>query len=593
MEERLNPGEILQTCNQKMQEAEMYAGFTGIARQPNRPVLLVFLGEHDPSCIEEVRRTLEMNWPQHSNEIICKTYATPEAFQKAIQPDQEGNIELEDCIIEQCEQRKGFRTTSDVIIGYFLNLTQDGIAFADILNQPFDTPVGGAMTRFVFAVGRFSRSKEKRTSCEVLNRIRDLANENQAVWRNTHVVSLGDYMYGGGVIAAENKAENYAIAVEMLLIYNSVGSSMILPYATVETGHFITGSFKRIGKPRNRINQSVLFRYLERCQKIAAQAEEEHVAQRGDLDRMYQECVDLTRQLFDRDVMPKFPKEEDMRGFPNEVVDVSGTDELGGEDRTCGVWTGYRKLYFEEAVKNSLGDPMKLSKKFEWELGKKNNCAQIQQLFEALKEKIEEQEMIPFTPRDNSFREYGIAAAVKVFNELTLSALKQAIEHLQENARGYQECIARIQGRIHPNDEQIQIYYSAKVDHYLGMTPELLNEMRSPCAEFALKDRMLSFYEKILLSEPDLKLPFEQELQKRTDVATANQRIQEVLLVTPAEMESDMRMHIRGADHLIGDYVLVNPKVVAGEMGGTRFEVGRTDCLDRIAFYAYSVSTIL
>ena len=604
---------LLQKCKMKMQKRESNAAFGMVSLVPNKPLLLIFLGKHKEDYIEEVKRTLDMNWVAHSQSMLYKKYETPEKFQAALNEDEDGNIELEDAVISQCNVNKGFVSPANVILAYFLNVDEDTEKFIEILDKPFSPVAAGVITRFLFVMGKTSRTKDKKRMKQTLSCLDSYAKgENKRNWIRNYAVIMSDCMRGGATISEEEIVDRYSVFAELLLIYNSrnnnsgEGFTLILPELTEENNNFITSAFKRKEKPRDEINRVVLWKYIELCMRKSSEVDDEI-----SVEDMRETCKRIGENFLNEEVGPKLPTNEDMKGLPFGVTKASEVGEIPNregklDDKTFGVWKLYKKKYFQDIVANSISKEEGLEFYLEKELGALG-CGRINDKFDSLLRIIKEDEdffeFFKIASGNESLLQYGLKATAETMKQQMILSLEKVIKSLIQKAGEYQEELAHFSRVVYPQDLEIKEYYEPLMSNYLDMAESqgVIDKVKTPCLEDELEKRIDTMYENLLNSDQGrrLLLSFEEELQARTGVIAANALIAATLFVTEAQMQEVIQMPLVGVDK-IGDYSFVNPNAGFVTMADGAlfndskiFPVSRTDCLDRVAFYKFTISNII
>jgi hypothetical protein len=592
--------ELVWSCKNKAKEGTRQTGIGRTIRKPQRPLAILFLGEHNRNCREEVERTLRSCWPAGGyNSVSITGYETPERFRRALTCDNNGRMELEDLIIEQCKNQKSFQVHTDVILAYFLNLDgADAEEYLELLDEKPDVGTGGRITRVVFAMSSCQRRSEKEQVRHRLERLSQLAQEDkEQVWRSTVVVSLSNNLYDGSTLDEEQFEEGYSLAVEMLQLYNSArlpeDPSVSFPNANDPDYNLVTGAIKRIEKPFDEIVRTVLWQYLRSCQSACSdQAGDERISVQDLLKMCNQAMLDFLNQR----VYADLPVNADLGGLPNGVTLPRDAGEDGGTDRTCGVWKAYKEKYYVSKVDEACGSDEALQDYFEDYFSQRYSCGVFRAEFAVLARELQEKgaAFYPNAPTGSTeLAAFGRYAAHCRMVERALPAMIAAARQLSQDAETYVSSLDRLAVDLNPQDDSVINFYSPEVKGYLDALPAdngVKAKMKRPCGEEKLRERVEEFFDEVM-NCAFLKLPFDEELARRIGQAQASHVLSNVLNQPETAMGICARMYLNNL-YSIGDIVLLNTG--AGFASGTAiagvpFQVSRSDCVDRIAFYKFRV----
>jgi hypothetical protein len=595
--------ELVWSCKNKAKEGTRQTSMGTTIRVPQRPLAILFLGSHDRNCRAEVERTLSFCWPAGGyNSVSITSYETPEQFRKALTYDENDHMELEDLVIEQCKNQKNFQVHTNVILVYFLNLDQeDAEEYLELLDEKPDLGTGGLITRVVFAMSSCQRRTEKEQVHQRLNQLSQMAQEDRnQVWRNTIVVSLSNNLYDGSTLDEEQFGEGYSLAVEMLQLYNSArlpGDPVIyFPMANDPEYNLVTGAIQRIQKPFDEIVRTVLRQYLYSCQIACSdQAEDKRVNGQELLEMCNQAMLDFMNQR----VYGALPVNADLGGLPNGVTQPRDAGEDGGTDRTCGVWKAYKEKYYVGKVDEACGSDEALQDYFEDYFSQRYSCGVFCSEFAGLALKLQEKgsQFYPNPPTGSTeLAAFGRYAAYCRMVERGLPAMIAAARQLSQDAETYMNNLNRLAVNLNPKDPSVISFYSPEVKNYLdGLSADngIKARMKRPCGEEKLRERVEEFFNEVM-NRPFMKLPFDQELARRIGQAQASHVLSNVLNQSETAMGICARMSLNNLNS-IGDVVLLDTG--AGFASGTAiagvpFQVSRSDCVDRIAFYRFNVKMV-
>ncbi|MCD8144607.1 MAG: hypothetical protein LUD79_04630 [Oscillospiraceae bacterium] len=569
-------------------------------RRPGRPVLVTFLGTHPAEGLEKYHNMLEMGWPTNTTlRELEMSYATAEEFRQAIETENaEGITAIDRAIAAQCAQR-GF-TDPNVLMVYFIDFNhEDADAFLALLNRSYTTPIGNDKARLIFGVGKTTSKRTMERAGNFIDQIRAYAGESPRLWERTSCILLSDYKFSGFTVSEDEFTDNYALAVDILLMLCSVSSDQdrgfttpVLARVTEAGDSFMTASVCHINKPTYQIARTVLYSYFQRGTELAGGSNRQGGITNQTLRTNAEEkCHALFGQL-------QFPTPGAMLHFPGGASRAA--DVQPGSDRTCGGWRVFCETYFLEPVRALCRDGRQLEREFAAYFSSDcgYSCNDILQSFPAFSTYLEENRngfLNPQPlPQNSTLYEMGLYEAKLEFKKLVFDRLKAAIETLTQEAGGYGNQMSMLMARATPDNASVRSFYTPRVTAFLNGSEDLERELKYPCSEEELRERLTHYVETITSQQADLKMDFVSELKTRLNAAEAQNTITNLLELPDARLEAEARLRAGILSKMANtDIHMFDSTLLPDIHPNATFMLRGTDSIERVALYSFKPTDFL
>lgn len=527
---------LIQYFNDRNRQMDQYNIGRNHGKEPQYPMLVVFLGESATKGYKELYSNIFRNWPQYQQEIkfveVQKTeceeqYYSLDIYSETVQKKQVTIPELNDLVSSLFSVNNHFQDKSKLIVYFVLDTTDmlDERVFLDWLTILDNTKNALGVDKqdlldMLIVLLNESLSKQK-----TARRIRNYfcVDENKKCI-STFILSNR---------RSDNAiTENWEICYKMIasLIALSNNNNIHVMQSLFAKG-FYTASYARSEKPIEDIGQVTVNEIIDRLSEVKNSQvhdllEEDNILLRLGITK--EGYFKILNDYVDKVLVTLLPSGKQVELFPRRSMDEFDMSSLSAKEiseETMGAWDAYLAIivqHAQEKVNMDATTRVLWAKQYAEQLHANFTAGELVYLKEHLLEVKDKINNTNRPLRDSAVLSFA-TLNLKYLLSSNLEMIKFFVNIIEEEGNKAMDFVETwnvlLSSRMHvfsSRDENITKYYSKKVRNYFDYHEvEFVEEFKKLQDSVALEMFLKKTIDQILKSDAIFYAPFEEELESR------------------------------------------------------------------------------
>lgn len=527
---------LIQYFNDKNRQMDQFNVGKNNGKEPQYPMLVVFVGECSVNGYADIYSNIFRNWPQYQQEIKFvevqkadsgEQYYRLDMNSERVQKKQLTVTELNDLVTSLYSVNNHFQDKSKLIVYFIMDTTNmccendflEGLKILEATKVALGTDEQDLLD-MLFILLNESLSRQK-----IAKQIRNCL----CVDENRKCIST---------FVFSNKRSDNAITEDWGICYKMVASLMALSnnsnvhvMQSLFNKGFYTASYARSEKPIENIGQVIVNEIIDRLSAVKSKQVYELLEEENFLLRLgitKEGYFHILNDYVDKVLVPLLPSKEKLEFFPRrsmEEFDMTSLSAKEISEETMGAWDAYLATivqHAQEKVNMDSATRVLWAKQYAGQLHANFTAGELVYLKEHLLEVKDKINNTNRPLRDSAVLSFA-TLNLKYLLSSNLEMIKFFVNIIEEEGNKAMDFVetwnALLSSRMHVfsiRDENITKYYSKKVRNYFDYHEvEFVEEFKKLQDSVELEKFLKKTIDQILKSDAIFYAPFEEELESR------------------------------------------------------------------------------